>query len=69
METVLQAHCPTIKSEGCANSIKRALSKMEGVQSVSVDVENKHVTVRHDPAVVSDETLRQLLKDIGFPPE
>ena len=69
MDTVLQAHCPAIKCDGCANSIKRALSKTDGVHIVSVDIENKHVTIGHDPALVSDATLRERLKDIGFPPK
>jgi copper chaperone len=55
---------PDIECDGCANSIKNALSKTPGVSAVSVDVNAKTVTVTHDaPAATVTATLDR----IGFP--
>ena len=37
-----------IKCGGCANTISRQLQKIEGVEQVSVDIENGRVTVEAD---------------------
>lgn len=54
-----------IKCGGCANTIQRRLSEIDGVESVIVDVEQGAVTVN------SDEELRPLvtenLKKLGYP--
>ena len=44
--TTLKA--PEIVCDGCANSIKNALSKLAGVSQTEVDVESKIVTVKHN---------------------
>ena len=53
MATILQAHCPDLQCDGYAGSIKCVLIKTEGVTSVSVDIENKHVMIRHDLAITT----------------
>lgn len=59
---------PGIECEGCANSIKKALSTLGGVSSVAVDVETKTVSVTHE-ARVSRETITHKLDKAGFPIE
>jgi copper chaperone len=57
---------PDIECGGCAHSIKTALAKTDGVQSVDVDIEKKTVTVAHT-APATPETLLQRLDAVGFP--
>lgn len=59
---------PAIECEGCANSIKRGLSKQPGVKNVAVDVASKKVTV-DTGAEVSRDQLAAALTKIGFPPK
>ncbi len=54
-----------IKCGGCANSIVKGLQKLEGVASVTVDVEQGRVTINADDALRTAATER-LLK-LGYP--
>lgn len=63
MKTILKIegmHCA-----GCAGSIERALSRVEGVRNVEVDREKARAVVEHDDAVGA-KTLADLVNDIGF---
>jgi len=51
---------------GCANSIKNALGRLEGVGNVEVDVPSKTITVEHDDSRVSRETVVEALDKAGF---
>ena len=57
---------PDIVCDGCANAIKKALSTLEGVTGVSVDVNAKTVSVTHEPTV-QRETITGKLDRAGFP--
>lgn len=57
---------PDIECGGCANSIKNALGKTEGVQTVEVDIEKKTVAVTY-AAPTTKESLLDRLDTIGFP--
>lgn len=59
---------PDITCGGCANSIKNALGKMEGVKNVEVDVATKMVSIEHGTQI-SREQIAAKLDDIGFPVE
>ncbi|MDQ4120655.1 MAG: heavy-metal-associated domain-containing protein [Acidobacteriota bacterium] len=65
-KTTLKA--PDVVCGGCTGSIKNALSKIEGIKQVEVDVDTKNVLVEHDEKV-SREKLETILDDIGFPVE
>ncbi|HZO89247.1 MAG TPA: heavy-metal-associated domain-containing protein [Chthonomonadaceae bacterium] len=69
MAATLQAHCPAIHCEGCANAIKRSLGKLAGVHSVEVDIPGKNVTVQYDEAQVGPGAIRERLLQAGFAPE
>jgi copper chaperone len=61
-------HLPAINCQHCLNTIRRELSELEGVSEVSGDLEHKQVSIRFsEPA--SWDSIRQLLIEIGFPPE
>ena len=62
----LTAHTADISCEGCANAIRRALSRLQGVTSVEVDVSAKEVAVGYDPAVVRPEEVLERLSRAGY---
>lgn len=62
MET--QFEVENIKCGGCRNSIKTALLKLEGVESVSIDEESDTVTVQGNSV---KEVIVSKLNDLGYP--
>ena len=60
---------PAIHCDGCANSIKRSLGKLAGVQSAEVHIETKRITIAYDDAQTNETALRERLTLAGFPPE
>ena len=61
-----ELNAPDIVCGGCANAIKNAVGKLEGVSQVEVDVEKKRVTIKHDQKA-SRELLVDALDCAGFP--
>lgn len=56
--TTLKA--PEITCGGCANSIKNALAKLNGVSQTEVDVDSKIVTVKHNENATREEIIAAL---------
>ena len=54
-------HC-----EGCADTIKKGLSGMEGVVLVDPILEKKKVSVKYDPVRVSSETIKEKIRNLGY---
>ena len=50
---------------GCAATIEKNLSKLEGVQKASVDFETTRATVFFDPTILQTESLVEAVKNIG----
>ena len=69
MTEVFEAHTPAIHCDGCAQSIKRSLSRLSGVQDVAVDVENKNVTAHYEADTTSAQAIHDRLTQAGFPPQ
>ena len=59
-------HAPDIECDGCANSIKRALGRIPGIQTVGVDVPTKMVTITHEEQLPGADITAALDK-AGFP--
>ena len=53
---------------GCANAIKNAFGRVEGVGEVDVDIATKQVIIRHEPSVDRDRIV-DVLDQAGFPVE
>jgi copper chaperone CopZ len=64
---IFTGHAPAIHCEGCANSIKRSLGKLPGVQEVEVDISGKNVRVNFDATQTSEDAIRTRLEAAGFP--
>ncbi len=63
----------TIRSENiscnhCIMAIKRAVSSLQGVESVEGDPGRKEVKVKYDPQKVSLNDIAKAMTDAGYPP-
>ncbi|NLU51998.1 MAG: heavy-metal-associated domain-containing protein [Clostridiaceae bacterium] len=52
--------------EHCVNAIKAALTKLNGVYDVIVDLNSKRVAVEYDEERVSADILRETIEDAGY---
>jgi copper chaperone len=64
-QTVLTV--PDISCDHCARTVTNALSPLEGVERVAVDVPAKRVTVDYDPARVDVAKMSAVLADEDYP--
>jgi copper chaperone CopZ len=60
---------PDISCEGCANAIKRAVSTLDGIKDVGVDVASRRVSVKYDDEVTGPEEIMVRIEDAGYTPE
>lgn len=68
-QTQLDLVAPAIHCEGCASTIVDALSKMEGVASVQVDVATHTIHLEMaEQSELKEKIIRRLTK-LGFPPQ
>lgn len=64
METTI--FIDNLKCGGCANTIKKGLSGLTGVQHVSIDAEHEKVNVSYtDESILSD--IKHKLLHMGYP--
>lgn len=61
--TVAQIHCG-----GCENTIRTALSRIDGVRTVQPSQRTNQVRVSYDETVVAETNLREHLSQLGFEP-
>ena len=57
---------PDITCEGCANSIKNALGRIQGVNKVDVNVATKKVAVTYDEKKVDLSSIKEKIERIGY---
>lgn len=50
---------------GCANSVKKKLSALEGVQSVEVDLDKQQAIISSERAI-DQEVLKEALADTSY---
>jgi Cu+-exporting ATPase len=50
----------------CVSRITRTVQKLDGVQSVRVSLRDETMTVRRDPALVSNAALAQAVEAAGY---
>ncbi len=66
MATVVMT-VPDISCEHCQRTITSALTPVEGVETVSVDIPTKQVTVAYDEARVSVARMKEILQGEEYP--
>lgn len=52
---------------GCVNSVRKALTRLPGVQVRQVDI--GRATVAYDPSVTGPESIRRAIVNAGFEPQ
>jgi Cu+-exporting ATPase len=62
----MTAQSPDISCEGCANSIQRALGRLDGIRNVSVDVPTQEVKVEYDEGIVNANQVLDKLSKAGY---
>jgi copper chaperone len=60
---------PDISCEHCQRAITGALSPVDGVQTVDVDIPTRKVTVQYDPSVVTVDRFKDILAEEEYPVE
>ena len=60
---------PDISCEHCERAITNALTPVEGVRTVSVDIPGKQVRVEYDAAHVDVEKMKDILQEEDYPVE
>lgn len=60
---------PDISCEHCQNTITKALTPVEGVLGVNVDIPGRRVTVEYDATMVGVDHLKEILSEEDYPVE
>ena len=60
---------PDISCEHCERTITNALTPVNGVRSVNVDIPGRQVQVDYDEAQVSVDQMKHVLKEEDYPVE
>lgn len=60
---------PDISCEHCQRAITEALSPVEGVRNVDVDIPSKRVRLEYDETVVNLNKLKEVLQEEDYPVE
>jgi copper chaperone CopZ len=66
METITLS-VPTVHCHACTMNIEEALDELAGVDTCSVDLTTKSVTLTYDPDVVELPEIIEALGDAGYP--
>jgi copper chaperone CopZ len=65
MKTTIEIE--NLKCHGCANTIKKNLSKINGVISVEVVFEPESVVIEYDDQIANENMFIEKLSDLGYP--
>jgi periplasmic mercuric ion binding protein len=57
---------PTMQCDTCVKTIKAAVEKVQGVDSVSIDLKMKMAHVHFDPAKTSQENIEKAIAAAGY---
>ncbi len=57
---------PDISCKQCQQAIEGAVSKIDGVQTVKVDIPTKSVHVEYDPQKVTIAKIEEVMDDVGY---
>lgn len=65
--TTYTIYVENLKCGGCANTIKKTISKIDGVQRVEIDNEESRIDLEVSNADFQIDSIKQKLKSIGYP--
>ncbi|NMA67055.1 MAG: heavy-metal-associated domain-containing protein [Clostridiaceae bacterium] len=55
-----------LSCDNCARNVKNALTKLNGVYNVIVDIESKRVAIEYDDERLESDILRGTIEDLGY---
>ena len=58
---------PDISCEHCVRSVTNALTPVDGVKQVSIDIPTKQVTVEFDQSQVNVDKMKEILAEEDYP--
>lgn len=58
---------PDISCDHCAQSVTQALTPVDGIENVSIDIPTKQVTVEYDQSRVDVEKMQEILAKEDYP--
>lgn len=67
MAQTVTLNVPDISCEHCERAVTQALTPVEGVQSVRVDIPGKQVLVEYDEGTVDVDRMRDVLAEEDYP--
>jgi len=56
---------PTIKCEGCVESIRSQVTRLPGIQRVTGDAQTKSIVVHFEEHAVSEDAIRSAIQRAG----
>jgi copper chaperone len=59
-------HVDGMSCEHCVKAVTTAVTALEGVSSVAVDLGAKTVTVEHDPNLTSVDSIQAAIEEQGY---
>ncbi len=59
-------HVQGMSCEHCVKAVTKAVTALDGVRGVAVDLQGKTVTVEHDPAGVTHAQMREAIEEQGY---
>jgi copper chaperone len=57
---------PDVSCEHCVKTVSGALGALPGIDTVNVDLTNKIVSLRYEPAQVTLERIEETLDEAGY---
>ena len=58
---------PDISCDHCIATIRKALSKLAGVQFLGGNPQTEQVTIRYDPSMVDLTAIEKAMEEEGYP--
>lgn len=59
--------CEDLHCSSCAESVKKALNALEGIERVEVDLDSQTVTIDFEPPL-DEKRIKITMTEAGFPP-
>lgn len=53
-------------SDDCTETLKHALTRINGVENVILDVDNKKISIEYDDEKINEQLIRETIEDEGY---
>ena len=66
---ILELKAPDISCGHCVSTIRKAVTRLDGVEFVDADIPAVRVTLRHEPGRTSRSEIERAMAGAGYPVE